>query len=30
MRGTRIEKEADICATGVANKTKCMSTDAKK
>jgi hypothetical protein len=27
MRGTGIEKEAEICDT---NKTKCMSTSAKK
>jgi hypothetical protein len=30
MRGTGIEKEAEICATNLANKTKCMSTHAKK
>jgi hypothetical protein len=30
MRGTRIEKEVEICATNLANKTKCMSTGAKK
>jgi hypothetical protein len=30
MRGTRIEKEVQICATNLANKTKCMSTNAKK
>jgi hypothetical protein len=30
MRGTRIEKEVEICATNLANKTKCMSTNAKK
>jgi hypothetical protein len=30
MRGTGIEKEVEICATNLANKTKCMSTSAKK
>jgi hypothetical protein len=30
MRGTRIEKEVEICATNLTNKTKCMSTNAKK
>jgi hypothetical protein len=30
MRGTRIEKEIEICATNLAKKTKCMSTSAKK
>jgi hypothetical protein len=30
MHGTRIEKEVEIFATNVANKTKCMSTNAKK
>jgi hypothetical protein len=25
MRGTRIEKKEEICATNLANKTKCMS-----
>jgi hypothetical protein len=30
MHGTRIEKEVEICATNLANKTKCMSTNAKK
>jgi hypothetical protein len=30
MRGTEIEKEVEICATNLANKTKCMSTHAKK
>jgi hypothetical protein len=30
MRGTRIEKEAAICATNLANKTKCMRTNEKK
>jgi hypothetical protein len=30
MRGTGIEKEAEICATNITNKTKCMSTHAKK
>jgi hypothetical protein len=30
MRGTGIEKEVDICATNITNKTKCMSTHAKK
>jgi hypothetical protein len=29
-RGTRIEKEEEICATNLANKTKCMSISAKK
>jgi hypothetical protein len=29
MRGTRIETEVEICATDVANKIKCMSTNAK-
>jgi hypothetical protein len=29
MGGTRIEKEVEICATNVANKTKRMSTNAK-
>jgi hypothetical protein len=29
MRGTRIEKEVEIYATNLANKTKCMSTHAK-
>jgi hypothetical protein len=28
MRGTRIEKEVEIYATNLANKTKCMSTNA--
>jgi hypothetical protein len=28
--GTRIEKEVEICATNLANKTKCRSTNAKK
>jgi hypothetical protein len=31
MRGTRLEKEAEICATNLAKKkNKCMSTNAKK
>jgi hypothetical protein len=30
MRGGRIEKEVEICATNLANKTKCMNTNAKK
>jgi hypothetical protein len=30
MRGTRIKKEVEICATNPAHKTKCMSTNAKK
>jgi hypothetical protein len=30
MHGTEIEKEVEICATNLANKTKCMSTKAKK
>jgi hypothetical protein len=30
MRGTRIEKGVDICATNLANKTKCMGIYAKK
>jgi hypothetical protein len=30
MRGTGIEKEAEICATNITNKTKCMSTHAKE
>jgi hypothetical protein len=30
MRGTGIEKEVEICATNITNKTKCMSTNAKK
>jgi hypothetical protein len=30
MHGTIIEKEAEICATNLANKKKCMSTNAKK
>jgi hypothetical protein len=30
MRGTRIEKEVEIYATNLANKTKCMSTNANK
>jgi hypothetical protein len=29
MRGTRIENEVEICATNLANKTKCMYTNAK-
>jgi hypothetical protein len=30
MSGNRIEKEVEICATNLAYKTKCMSTNAKK
>jgi hypothetical protein len=30
MRGTEIEKEVEICATNLANKTKCMSMIASK
>jgi hypothetical protein len=30
MRGTGIEKEVEICATNIANKAKCMSTNAMK
>jgi hypothetical protein len=30
MRGTRIEKEVEIYAANLANKTKCMSTNSKK
>jgi hypothetical protein len=30
MLGTRIERDVEICATNLANKTKCMSTNAKK
>jgi hypothetical protein len=30
MRGTGIEKEVEICAKNVTNKTKCMSTHAIK
>jgi hypothetical protein len=30
MCGTRIEKEIEVCATNLASKTKCMSTNAKK
>jgi hypothetical protein len=29
MCGTRREKEIEISATNIANKTKCMSTNAK-
>jgi hypothetical protein len=29
MRGTRIEKEVEICATNLTNKTKCMRINAK-
>jgi hypothetical protein len=29
MRETRIEKEVEICATNLANKTKCTSTNPK-
>jgi hypothetical protein len=30
MRRTRIRNEVEICARNLANKTKCMSTNAKK
>jgi hypothetical protein len=30
MRGTRIEKEVEICAKNLANKTKWMGINAKK
>jgi hypothetical protein len=30
MHGTRIEKEVEICATNLANKTKCKSMNAKE
>jgi hypothetical protein len=30
MHGTGIEKEVEICATNITNKTKCMSTNGKK
>jgi hypothetical protein len=30
MRGTEIEKGPEICATNITNKTKYMSTHAKK
>jgi hypothetical protein len=30
MRRTRMEKEVEICATNLANKTKCMSTNTNK
>jgi hypothetical protein len=30
MRGTRIEKEVEICATNLANKTKCMGINGKE
>jgi hypothetical protein len=30
MRGIRIENEVEICATNLGNKTKRMSTNAKK
>jgi hypothetical protein len=30
MRGAGIEKEIEICATNITNKTKCMSTNKKK
>jgi hypothetical protein len=30
MRGTGIEKEVEICATNITNKTKCKSIIAKK
>jgi hypothetical protein len=30
MRGTGIEKEVEICATNLTNKSKCKNTIAKK
>jgi hypothetical protein len=30
MRGTRIEKEVEIYATNLANKTKCMSSNVQE
>jgi hypothetical protein len=30
MLGTGLEKEVEICATNITNKTKCKSTIAKK
>jgi hypothetical protein len=30
MRGTGVEKEAEICVINITNKTKCMSTNAMK
>jgi hypothetical protein len=30
MRGTGMEKEVEICATNITNKTKCMGIIAKK
>jgi hypothetical protein len=30
MSGTRIEKDVEICATNLTDKTKCLSTNAKK
>jgi hypothetical protein len=30
MHRSRIEKEVEFCATNLANKTECMSTNAKK
>jgi hypothetical protein len=30
MRGSGMEKEVEICATNITNKTKCKSTNAKK
>jgi hypothetical protein len=30
MRGNRIEKQVEICATNLANKSNCMSNNAKK
>jgi hypothetical protein len=30
IRGTGMEKEIEICATNITNKTKCKSTTAKK
>jgi hypothetical protein len=30
MRGTEIEKEVEICATNITNRTKCMTNNAMK
>jgi hypothetical protein len=30
MPGTEIEKDVEICATNITNKTKCMNTNALK
>jgi hypothetical protein len=30
MRGTRLEKEVEIYATNLDNRTKCMTTNARK